>query len=94
MISLAVLVAMTYLAFVFFAEMSNPFAKPRGHILRTQWRYGRKMALAVLIGGVTTLALLNMTQMASHVAVAIGLIITSVLALGFSLSKILRVLRR
>ena len=94
MISLAALIAVTYLAFVFFAEMSNPFVKPRGHILRTQWRYGRKMAIAVLIGGGSALALLNMTELAGHVAVGIGAIIGSVLALLFSLDKILRVLRR
>ena len=94
MIALAALAGTTYLAFVFFAEMTNPFVKPRGHVLRVQWRYGLRMALAVLIGGFSAIALLNITELAAHVAIAIGGGIASVLALGFSLDKILQFLRR
>ena len=85
---------MSYLAFVVFAEMANPFIKPRGHVRRVKWRYGLRMSLAVLIGGFTALALLSMTALAAHVAIAIGLVIASLLALGFSLDKILQFLRR
>lgn len=93
-IFIAALIALSYLAFVFFAEMTNPFIKPRGHVLRVKWRYGLRMALSVLIGGCITLTLLIMTELTLHVAVGIGLVIAAVLALGFSLDKIMQFLRR
>ncbi len=45
-------------------------------------------------GGFSALTLLSMTELAAHVAVGIGVVIASVLAVGFSLDKILRVLQR
>ncbi len=92
MISLITLFVLPYLAFVFFAENVNPFVKPKLHPLREQWRFGRRMALAVLIGGSTVLALLSLTKLTLSIAIAAGLIISLVLGLCFSIGKIRYVL--
>ncbi len=88
MIFLAALVVSSYLTFIYFAETLNPFEKPRIHPHRVQWRYGLRMALVVLISGFTVLTLLNLTELAVHIAIATGLVIASVLVLCFSIDKI------
>ncbi len=93
MIALAVLMVLTYLAFVFFAENFNPFVKPKLHMHRVQWRYGRRMALAVLIGGFSVIYLLSQTETALHSAVATGIGIAAVLGLCFSIGKIRQVIQ-
>ena len=88
MIALTALIVLTYLAFVFFAESFNPFVRPKLHVHRVQWRYGLRMALAVLIGGASILAMLILTDLTLHIAIATGLIIAAVMALVFSVGKI------
>ncbi len=88
MMSLTALLILSYFTFIFFAESLNPFAKPKIHPLRVQWRYGLRMALVVLISGFTVLAMLVLTELALAVVIATGLAIASVLVLCFSIDKI------
>ena len=92
MIAVAALAVLTYLTFVFFAENFNPFAKPRLHVQRETWRYGLRMALAVLLGGVSVFALLGLMELPFQMAIAAGAVIASVLGLCFSIGKIRQVL--
>ncbi len=88
MIFLIALIVLSYLTFIFFAESFNPFAKPKIHQFRMQWRYGWRMALTVMISGFAILAMLILTQLTLHIAIGVGLIIAAVLGFSFSIDKI------
>ncbi len=94
MIPVIVLCTLTYLAFVFFSESVNPFARPAVSMSRHRWKYGRRMALAVLIGGLCALILLDLASMPVHNAVAFGVVVAVILGLCFSAKKIGYFLRR
>ena len=94
MIPIVVLTVLTYLAFVFFSESMNPFVKPALHLHRHRWRYGRRMAIAVLIGGVCTFFLLEVAAMPVQNAAGIGAGVAVLLGLCFSAKKIGYLLRR
>ena len=55
---LGFLIVSPYIAFVFFGESLHPFTKPRAHTLRPIWRYGRWMALAVLLRNLIAIGLM------------------------------------
>lgn len=88
MISLVALIILTYVAFVFFSECPNPFAKPKLHWRRPLWRYGRRMALAVFYGGVCSLILLHETNLDLVIAVGIGATLTLMVGLCISAKRI------
>ncbi|ASJ74620.1 hypothetical protein IMCC3135_22750 [Granulosicoccus antarcticus IMCC3135] len=90
MLSIVTLVILTYLAFVFFSESMNPFAKPKLQLNRSQWRYGRLMALAVFIGGVCTIFLLEIGSAELHSAVAVGGAIATSLYISHPVSGLAR----
>ncbi len=88
MMSLATLILLSYLVFVFFSEGFNPLMKPRSHGLGPRWRLGRRMAFAVLMGGLCVIALLNLTGLAYHFAIAAGLVISALIASYFTMARI------
>ena len=88
MTSLTALFLLAYLVFVFFSESFNPLMKPRVHGVGSRWRLGRRMAFAVLMGGFCVIALLNLTGLALHFALAGGLLLSVVLAAFFSMARI------
>lgn len=93
MISLAVLMTVTYFAFVYFSNMVNPFSKPRMPARRSSWRYGRRMALAVLTGGCLMLVLMTSIGLPFTLALAVGVSIAVILGLCFSIDRIRTVLQ-
>ena len=94
MLPLAALVVLSYLTFIFFSENLNPFIKPPLPMNRHRWRYGRRMASAVLAGGLCTFLLIDMASVTTQPAIALGGGVAVLLGLGFSAKKIGYSLRR
>lgn len=88
MMSLAVVGVVSYLAFVFLSESFNPIVKPRIQVCRAQWRYGRRIGLAVLGGGLVSVMLSEVLAVPLIHAVLVGLVVALVLALCCSIGKI------
>lgn len=74
-----IILAWGYLSFAFVAEQLNPVHKPRNHIRRSQWRYGRKVGLAGLAGGLLFLVLHGVVALAMAVAAIISASLFTVL---------------
>ena len=88
MMSLATLIALPYLTFVFFGEGLNPFKKPRPPQLRARFRYGRIMALVVVAGWLCAQALIYSIGTPVLVAIATGVVVAVVLSLCCSVKRI------
>ena len=48
---LMAIVSVAYFTFVFSGESFNPFVKPRQHIRRRVWHFGRRLAAVVFLAG-------------------------------------------
>ena len=53
---LLALSALAWAQFAFVSESANPFLRPRSPPKRRRWRYGRRLAAALLVGGSCALA--------------------------------------
>lgn len=94
MLSLVTLIIVPYLAFVFFGEGVNPVTKPHQPMMRSRWRYGRRMALAAAIGWLTTMVLMHYAMYRLELSLASGLVVAAVLGLCFSAGRIGSVFRQ
>lgn len=92
MISFALVAIVAYLAFVFLAESFNPVVKPKIQGCRAQWRYGRRIGLSVLAGGLVSVMLSELLNVHLVQSIFVGLVVAFVLALCCSIGKIREVL--
>lgn len=88
MLYFSALVLVPYLCFVFFGEGLNPFRKPRVPAHRSQWRRGRIMALASLIGTSSALVMYQTIDDSQLLAIPAGILIAVVFAVAFSAKRI------
>ena len=94
MLSLIALIVLPYITYVFFSESLNPLANPTTPMLRSRRRYGKNMALSVLLGTVFVVALLVEGQMTLPGAIAFGGCIGLIPGSYFFGQRIFRKLRR
>ena len=89
MLHLITLFIIPYLSFVVFGYGLNPFQKPHCPAKRSRWRYGRAMALASLAGSISIVAMMKTVEDISPQSFVVGIIITLLMAIAFSTSKII-----
>ena len=88
MLYLITLLIFPYACFVFCGEGFNPFSRPHNPTKRKQWRRGRWMALAALLGMTTTVILFSNSSESLIVTLAIGVGFSLIFAAAFSARKI------
>ncbi len=94
MMQLAALLASAYAVFVFVAETFSPFSKPKMHTRRSQWKYGRRVAAAVLAGGLCSFVLGQLSPETYYTNILVGAIVALLVILFVSLGRIKHVLMR
>ena len=74
--------AVAYAAFCFVAESVNPLAAPRGPLRRPRWRFGRRVGLALLVGGALASALPTLVGSTPMAALVVGGVVALAIAFG------------
>ena len=88
MLYLIALLVIPYTCFVFFGEGFNPFSRPLNPTKRKQWRRGRSMGLASLLGMTTTVILFSKSSESLILTLAIGIGFSLIFAAAFSARRI------
>lgn len=73
------LVAASYVVFVFIAESLNPFQLTGARVKRNRWKFGRSVALVMVLVGLSCLLLRDFLQM--NLQLTMGVFITCTLFL-------------
>jgi len=73
-----VLLAVSYVAFVFISDLFNPFVSVKAPLKRRRWRLGRAAAVSSLFAGALAILLLNINALDEHTALAAYLLLTSI----------------
>jgi len=84
----AYLVFGPYVAFVFFGESFNPFSKPKTHPKRSNWKYGRTMGTAVLLGNLCALSFMRFDDVPLLTALSYGAVVSAILVTLFSMKRL------
>ncbi len=72
LLALLCLSVLPYLTFVFFGECLNPLVKPVSPAVRLRWKYGKSMALTMLLAMVFANILIFLVAILPMLAYAIG----------------------
>ena len=88
MLYLIALLVVPYACFVFFGESFNPFSRPHNPTKRKQWRRGRSMGLASLLGMTTAVILFSKSSESLILTLAIGIGISFIFGAAFSARRI------